>query len=226
MILTTPVVFKFGSIFPVGAYQALRKKTLNMMVLIAIGVLTAYIFSVFITFIGGETFFDAAAMLVTFVLFGHWMEMKSRRGTSDALRALFDLVPPQARVIRNGKEILLETSEVVIGDVMVLKPGDKIAVDGEVLTGETSIDESLVTGESIPVSKKERDRVIGGTINQTGSITFKATKIGSDTALAQIVKLVETASIPCPEIELNFSIWVGTTIFLFSVSSRIALLKG
>ena len=131
LILTTPVVFKFGSIFPVGAYQALRKKTLNMMVLIAIGVLTAYIFSVFITFIGGETFFDAAAMLVTFVLFGHWMEMKSRRGTSDALWALFDLVPPQARVIRNGKEILLETSEVVIGDVMVLKPGDKIAVDGE-----------------------------------------------------------------------------------------------
>ena len=193
LILTTPVVFKFGSIFPAGAFQALRKKTLNMMVLIAIGVLTAYIFSVFITFIGGETFFDAAAMLVTFVLFGHWMEMKSRRGTSDALRALFDLVPPQARVIRNGKEILLETSEVVIGDVMILKPGDKIAVDGEVLTGETSIDESLVTGESIPVSKKEGDRVIGGTINQTGSITFKATKIGSDTALAQIVKLVETA---------------------------------
>ena len=163
------------------------------MVLIAIGVLTAYIFSVFITFIGGETFFDAAAMLTTFVLFGHWMEMKSRRGTSDALRALFDLVPPQARVMRDGKEVLLPTAEVVIGDVMILKPGDKIAVDGEVLSGETSIDESLVTGESMPVLKKIGDRVIGGTINQTGSITFKATKIGSDTALAQIVKLVETA---------------------------------
>ncbi len=193
LILTTPIVFKFGSIFPIGAYQALRKKTLNMMVLIAIGVLTAYIFSVFITFIGGETFFDAAAMLTTFVLFGHWMEMKSRRGTSDALRALFDLVPPQARVMRDGKEVLLPTAEVVIGDVMILKPGDKIAVDGEVLSGETSIDESLVTGESMPVLKKIGDRVIGGTINQTGSITFKATKIGSDTALAQIVKLVETA---------------------------------
>ncbi len=192
-ILTTPIVFKFGSIFPIGAYQALRKKTLNMMVLIAVGVLTAYIFSVFITFIGGETFFDAAAMLTTFVLFGHWMEMKSRRGTSDALRALFNLVPPQARVIRDGKELLIATADVMIGDVMVLKPGDKAAVDGEVLTGETSIDESLVTGESIPVLKKIGDRVIGGTINQTGSITFKATKIGSDTALAQIVKLVETA---------------------------------
>jgi Cu2+-exporting ATPase len=193
LILTTPVVFKFGSIFPVGAYQALRKKTLNMMVLIAIGVLTAYIFSVFITFIGGETFFDAAAMLVTFVLFGHWMEMKSRRGTSDALRALFDLVPPQARVIRDGKEMLIPTSEVIIGDLIILKPGDKVAVDGEIMTGETSIDESLVTGESIPVLKKVGDRVIGGTINQTGSVSFKATKIGSDTALAQIVKLVETA---------------------------------
>jgi len=193
LILTTPIVFKFGSIFPIGAYQALRKRTLNMMVLIAIGVLTAYIFSVFITFIGGETFFDAAAMLTTFVLFGHWMEMKSRRGTSDALRALFNLVPPQARVIRDGKELLLATADVIIGDVMVLKPGDKAAVDGEVLTGETSIDESLVTGESIPVLKKMGDRVIGGTINQTGSITFKATKIGSDTALSQIVKLVETA---------------------------------
>ncbi|MEK7078610.1 MAG: copper-translocating P-type ATPase, partial [Patescibacteria group bacterium] len=193
LILTTPIVFKFGSIFPIGAYQALRKKTLNMMVLIAVGVLTAYIFSVFITFIGGETFFDAAAMLTTFVLFGHWMEMKSRRGTSDALRALFDLVPPQARVIRDGKELLLPTTEVVIGDVMILKPGDKIAVDGEVISGETSIDESLVTGESIPVLKKIDDKVIGGTINQTGSITYKATKIGSDTALAQIVKLVETA---------------------------------
>ena len=193
LILTTPIVFKFGSIFPIGAYQALQKKTLNMMVLIAVGVLTAYIFSVFITFIGGETFFDAAAMLTTFVLFGHWMEMKSRRGTSDALHALFNLVPPQARVIRDGKELLLATADVMIGDVMVLKPGDKAAVDGEVLTGETSIDESLVTGESIPVLKKTGDRVIGGTINQTGSITFKATKIGSDTALAQIVKLVETA---------------------------------
>lgn len=193
-LLTTPVVFKFGSIFPLGAWSALKKKTLNMMVLIAVGVFAAYLFSVFITvFIGGETFYEAAAMLVTFVLFGHWMEMKSRRGTSEALRALFDLVPPQARVIRDGKEVLVPTSEVVIGDTIILKPGDKVPVDGEVLEGETSIDESLVTGESIPVAKKVGDQVIGGSINQTGSLKFKATKVGSDTALAQIVKLVETA---------------------------------
>ena len=192
--LTTPVVFVWGSIFPIGAWKALKERTLNMMVLIATGVLAAYIFSVFITFfIGGETFFEAAALLVTFVLFGHWMEMKSRRGTSDALRALFDLVPPQAKVIRGGKEIVIPTSEVQIGDTVLLKPGDKAPVDGEVIEGETSIDESLVTGESMPVVKNIGDKVIGGSINQTGSIQFKATKVGSDTALAQIVKLVETA---------------------------------
>ncbi len=193
-LLTTPVVFKFGSIFPVGAWRALKNKTLNMMVLIATGVFAAYLFSVLITlFVGGETFFEAAALLVTFVLFGHWMEMKSRRGTSEALRALFDLVPPQARVIRDGKEVMLPTSEVNIGDILVLKPGDKVPVDGEVIEGETSIDESLVTGESLPVAKKVGDQVIGGSLNQSGSVKFKATKVGTDTALAQIVKMVETA---------------------------------
>jgi len=193
-LLTTPVVFKFGSIFITGAYQALKNKTLNMMVLIATGVLAAYVFSVVITlFMGGETFFDAAAMLVTFVLFGHWMEMKSRRGTSDALRALFNLVPPQTRVLKDGQEVLVPTAEVQVGDLIILKPGDKVPVDGEVTEGETAIDESLVTGESLPVTKKIGDEVIGGSINQSGSITFKAMKVGSDTALAQIVKLVETA---------------------------------
>ena len=194
LILTTIVVFRFGSIFPQGAYQALKQKTLNMMVLIAVGVFAAYLFSVFITiFIGGETFFEAAALLVTFVLFGHWMEMKSRKGTSDALRALFDLVPTQARVIRDGQEMTVPTSDVVIGDIVVLKPGDKVPVDGVVAEGETAIDESLVTGESIPVSKNIGDQVVGGSINQTGSVKFKATKVGTDTVLATIVKLVETA---------------------------------
>ena len=194
LLLATPVVFKFGSIFPIGAFHALKHKTLNMMVLIAVGVFSAYFFSIFITlFVGGETFFEAAALLVTFVLFGHWMEMKSRRGTSEALRALFDLVPPQARVLKNGKEMIVPTAQVHIGDTVLLKPGDKVPVDGEVIEGETSIDESLVTGESIPVSKKPGDQVIGGSINQSGSIQFRATKVGSDTALAQIVKLVEAA---------------------------------
>ena len=194
LILTTPVVFWTGSIFITGTYYSLKLRKLNMSVLIATGVLAAYIFSVLLTFtIGGETFYEAAALLVTFVLFGHWMEMRSRRGTSEALRALFDLVPPQATVIRNGNELTIPSAEIVKNDIVLIKPGNKIPVDGEVIEGETHIDESLVTGESIPVHKKISDKVTGGSINQQGSIKFKATKVGQDTVLAQIIKLVETA---------------------------------
>ncbi|MDO8512586.1 MAG: copper-translocating P-type ATPase [bacterium] len=193
-ILTTPIVFWAGSIFITGTYYSLKVRKLNMSVLISTGVLAAYIFSVVLTLLGGaETFYEAAALLVTFVLFGHWMEMKSRRGTSDSLRALFDLVPPQARVLRAGKEVMIQSAEIVEGDTVILKPGDKIPVDGEVTEGESSIDESLVTGESIPVTKKIGDKVIGGAINLTGAIKFKAVKVGSDTVLAQIIKMVETA---------------------------------
>jgi len=195
LILTTPVYFYCGWIFLYSSYIAIFKlKTLNMAVLIAVGISAAYIFSIALTILGSnDSFYEAAAMLTTFVLFGHWMEMKSRRGTTDALQALFDLVPPQARVIRNSIETLIPTSEVIVGDIVMLKPGDKIPVDGTIIEGETSIDESLVTGESIPVSKLKGDSVIGGSINTSGSIRFTATKIGVDTALGQIVKMVETA---------------------------------
>ena len=193
-ILTTPIVFWSGSIFITGTYYSLKNRKLNMSVLVSTGVLAAYLFSIVLTITGGEeTFYEAAALLVTFVLFGHWMEMKSRRGTSESLRALFDLVPPQARVLREGKEVIIPSAEVVVGDIVILKPGDKVPVDGEVMEGESSIDESLVTGESIPVTKKIADKVIGGSINQTGAIRFKALKVGGDTVLAQIIKMVETA---------------------------------
>lgn len=193
-VLTTPIVFFTGSIFITGTYYSLKAKKLNMAVLIATGVLAAYLFSVLLTVIGGsETFYEAAALLVTFVLFGHWMEMRSRRGTSDALRALFDLVPPQAKVIRGGKETVIPSAEIVHNDIVVLRPGDKAPVDGAITEGETSIDESLVTGESIPVIKKVGDKVVGGSVNQTGTVKFKATQVGSETVLAQIIKLVETA---------------------------------
>ena len=194
-ILTTPIVFWTGSIFITGTYYSLKARILNMSVLIATGVLAAYLFSVLLTLVrpGAETFYEAAALLVTFVLFGHWMEMKSRRGTSDALRALFDLVPPKARIIRDGQEIEVLTSEIAHGDIVVLRPGDKVPVDGEVAEGETSIDESLVTGESIPVEKKKGSRVVGGSVNQTGTVKFTATQVGSETVLAHIIKLVETA---------------------------------
>lgn len=193
-ILATPVVWWGGWIFISGAYRSLRHGALNMSVLIATGVLAAYSFSVAIT-IGdlGETFYEAAAMLVTFVLFGHWMEMKARRGTTDSLRALFDLVPPTATVIRIGAEVEVPTTEIVVGDLVRLRPGEKVAVDGVIESGETSIDESLVTGESLPVDKGSGDPVVGGAINRSGTVTYRATKIGADTALAQIVRLVEEA---------------------------------
>ncbi len=194
LILTTPVFFYGGWLFLYSSYFALKQKNLNMSVLIAVGISAAYIFSVILTLLGSEdSFYEAAAMLITFVLFGHWMEMKSRRGTTDALQALFNLVPPQARVMRDGTEVLVRTSEVRLGDIVILKPGDKVPVDGEVIEGMTSIDESLVTGESLPVAKNIGDVVIGGSINQSGSVQFRATKVGSDTALAQIVKMVELA---------------------------------
>ncbi len=193
LVLSTPVVFYSGWMFIAGAYQSLRRGMLNMSVLIATGVLAAYLFSLLITFIGGESFYEAAAMLVTFVLFGHWMEMRSRRGTNEALRALFDLVPPQATVLRGGQELTIPSSDVQVDDIVVLKPGDKVPVDGEVTEGETSIDEALVTGESVPLTKRPGDGVIAGSINRSGSVRFRATKVGADTTLAQIVKLVQHA---------------------------------
>ncbi|MBI3485546.1 copper-translocating P-type ATPase [Candidatus Daviesbacteria bacterium] len=193
-LLTTPVFFYAGWIFLYSTYKALQAKTLNMAVLIAVGITAAYGFSIVLTFLGSnDSYYEAAAMLITFVLFGHWMEMKSRRGTTDALAALFNLVPPQARILRNSREELVSTSEIKPGDILILKPGDKVPVDGEIIEGETSIDESLVTGESIPIEKKTGDFVIGGSINESGSVKFKATKVGQDTVLSQIVKMVELA---------------------------------
>jgi Cu2+-exporting ATPase len=193
-LLTTPVFFYSGWIFLYSSVKALQNRTLNMSVLIAVGITAAYSFSVLLTILqSSDSYYEAAALLVTFVLFGHWMEMRSRRGTTDALQALLQLVPSQARVVREGKETLVSTSELKVGDIIVLKPGDRVPVDGTIVDGETSIDESLVTGESLPVAKKKGDSVIGGSINQSGSVRFAATKVGEETALAQIVKLVEAA---------------------------------
>src|SRR3989449_8027866 len=193
-LLTTPVFFYSGWIFLYSSVKALQSRTLNMSVLIAVGISAAYSFSVLLTILqSANSYYEAAALLVTFVLFAHWMEMRSRCGTTDALQALLQLVPPQARVLRDGIEILIPTSQVQVGDIIILKPGDRVPVDGTIDEGDTAIDESLVTGESIPVAKKKEDNVIGGSINQSGSVRFEATKVGEETALAQIVKLVEAA---------------------------------
>jgi Cu2+-exporting ATPase len=141
-----------------------------------------------------ETSFDAAAMLVTFVLFGHWMEMRSRRGSSDALNALLKLAPSQANIIdADGSIHTKPVEQVQVGDLLLLRPGDKVPVDGKVVEGTSAVDESMITGESLPVEKTVDDEVIGGTVNGSGSLRFRATKVGSETALAQIVQLVQVA---------------------------------
>jgi P-type Cu2+ transporter len=192
-VLSAPVVWWAGWIFIGGAITSLRQRSLNMAVLVATGVLAAWLSSVLLTVVGRATFYDAATMLVTFVLFGHWLEMKSRKGTNESLRALFDIVPPKATVLRDGEEVELPTAKIVVGDRILLRPGDKVPVDGRIVSGDTTIDESLVTGESIPVSKSVGDEVVGGSVNRAGSVTIEATKIGAETALGQIIALVERA---------------------------------
>jgi len=194
LLLSLPVVLYASSIFFKGAVVALRAGTLDMMVLVAVAIGTAWVYSVAVTFfIEGDVFYEAAAMLASFVLLGHWFEMRARGGANDAIRALLDLAPPKATVLRNGEAVEVPTAEVVVGDVLLLRPGAKVPVDAEVLEGESEVDESTVTGESLPVHKGAGDRVVGGTINKNGTLRARAVAVGSDTALAQIVQLVQEA---------------------------------
>lgn len=180
--------------FLVAAYRALRNRVANMAVLVVLSVGTGYLFSVGSTFFyGGQQFYEASAILLVFILMGHWLEMRARAGASEAIRALMDLAPPKASVLRDGKELEVPTAEIVSGDIVVIKPGNKIPVDGTVLEGVSQVDESMLTGESMPVAKKVGDAVIGATINKSGTFQYRATKVGVDTALAQIVKLVQEA---------------------------------
>ena len=193
-LLATPAVAWGGQMFFVGAWRALRRRTLDMSVLVALSVGAGYLFSLAATFLfQGEVFYEAAVVLLAFILFGHWMEMRARAGASDAIRSLLDLAPPKATVIRNGQPIEVATSEVLLGDTVLIRPGDKIPVDGEIINGESTVDESMITGESLPVDKRSGDNVIGATINRMGTFRFRATKVGADTALAQIVHLVQVA---------------------------------
>ncbi|MEU8108345.1 heavy metal translocating P-type ATPase [Nonomuraea muscovyensis] len=194
MLLSLPVIFYSSWIFFDGAVRALRARTLDMMVLVAVAIGAGWLYSVYITLTGGgEVFYEAATVLAAFVLLGHWLEMRARGGANDAIRALLDLAPPKAVVIRDGEPVEIPTAEVAVGDVLLVRPGSKIAVDGEVVDGESEVDESMVTGESLPVHKSPGSAVIGATINKNGTLRVTATRIGSDTALAQIVKLVQQA---------------------------------
>jgi Cu2+-exporting ATPase len=181
--------------FFVSAWRALKKGVLGMAALIVLSVGTGYLFSVGSTFFfdGGGQFFEAVAVLLVFILLGHWLEMRARAGASSAIKALMDLTPAKANVIRNAVEIEVPTAEVLAGEIVVIRPGNKIPVDGTVESGESLVDESMLTGESMPVQKGPGATVIGATINKSGSFRYKATKVGADTALAQIVKLVQEA---------------------------------
>ena len=194
LLLSLPVVFWAGWIFFDGAARALRHRTLNMMVLVAVGIGAGWLYSLVVTLTGGgEVFYEAAAVLTTFVLLGHWFEMRARGGANDAIRTLLELAPAQAVVQRDGDWVDVDTSAVQVGDLLLVRPGAKVPVDGVVEDGVSEIDESMVTGESLPVAKQPGSEVIGASVNTTGSLRVRATKVGQETALAQIVAMVQQA---------------------------------
>jgi Cu2+-exporting ATPase len=180
--------------FFVSAWRALLKGKLTMATLIVLSVGTGYAFSVGATFFfESDQFFEAVSVLLVFILLGHWLEMRARAGASSAIKALMNLTPAKAFVLRKGAEVEVATAEVLVGDIVVIRPGNKLPVDGTVESGDSLVDESMLTGESMPVQKGPGSKVAGATINTSGTFHYKATKVGSDTALAQIVKLVQEA---------------------------------
>jgi Cu2+-exporting ATPase len=194
LILSLPVIGYSAWIFFDGAVRALRVRTLDMMVLVAVAIAAGWTYSVVVTLRGGgDVFYEASTVLCAFVLLGHWLEMRARGGANDAVRALLNLAPPQAVVVRNDEQVEVPTSEVRVGDLLLIKPGARVPVDAVVEDGTSEVDESVVTGESLPVSKAPAAALIGGSINKNGTLRARATRVGSDTALAQIVKLVQEA---------------------------------
>ncbi len=195
LIFTMPVMFWCGWQFFTGFWGALRARTANMDSLIAIGTGAAFLYSVFVTLgvIAGELYYEIVAILIMFVLLGKWLEARAKGKASEAIRSLMQLQAKTAIVVRNGQDVEVPVEQVVVGDVVRVKPGQKVPVDGTVLDGHSSVDESMVTGESMPVEKQIGDTVIGSTINSSGSFTFIATKVGSETLLAGIITLVEQA---------------------------------
>ena len=201
-VLTTVVVFWVGSRFMVGAYKAARQRTTDMNTLVAVGALSAYLYSTAVTFLphafvpegfSPHVYFDGASMIVTLILLGRFLEARAKGRTSEAIKRLMGLKPKTARVLRDGVEIDVPADMVKTGDTVQVRPGELIATDGVVASGASSVDESMLTGESIPVDKAAGSQVFGATMNKTGSFTFTATKVGAETALAQIIRMVEEA---------------------------------
>ncbi len=202
LVLTTPILVWCGQSFFLGGWKAVRRGTADMNTLVALGTGTAYLYSLVVTLFPGlltaqglaaQVYYEAAAVVITLILLGRWLESRARGKTKAAIQKLMGLQAKTARVIRRGEEQDLPIQQVVVGDMIVVRPGEKIPVDGVVLGGRSVVDESMVTGESIPVTKQEGDEVIGATLNKTGSFQFLAKRVGKDTMLAQIVKLVQQA---------------------------------
>lgn len=235
--LTIPVQFILGAGFYKGMWSSLRMKTFNMDSLIAIGTSTAFIYSVvnFVFYaitnnsllgVGGEKipelYFETAAFLITFVLLGKWLESKAKGQTSDAVRKLMDMQAKTARVIRDGKTTDILIGDVVEGDIVVVRPGEKVPVDGIIVNGGSAVDESMLTGESIPVEKRPGDKVIGATVNKNGSFEFRTTNVGSETVLAQIIRLVEEAQgsrAPIQAFADRISAWFVPAVILTAITT-------
>ena len=199
-IIVTPVQFIGGWTFYVGAYEAIKKRTANMDLLIAVGTLAAYIYSSVVLFFPGlfpvkerDVYFEVSAVIIAFVLLGKFMEEAIKKRSSASVRKLLDLRPSMARVERNGVELEIQAKDIVVNDILIVKPGEKIPTDAIIIDGASAVDEKMITGESIPVDKKTGDEVIGATVNKQGLLKIKATKVGAETALSQIVHIVEEA---------------------------------
>ncbi|MFN8459836.1 MAG: heavy metal translocating P-type ATPase, partial [Anaerolineae bacterium] len=194
-LLATPVQFYTGWDYYVGGFKALRNGSANMDVLVALGSSVAYFYSVAITggLLGGHVFFETSAAIITLIKVGKLLEARAKGKTSEAIKALMGLQAKTARVERNGVEVDIPTDQVMVGDTVIVRPGEKIPTDGVVVSGQSAVDEALLTGESLPVDKKVGDSVIGATLNKQGLLKVEATKVGRDTALAQIIRLVEEA---------------------------------
>jgi P-type Cu+ transporter len=203
LILTTPVLFWCGNSFFTGAYKSVKRKNPDMNTLISLGTGTAYLYSLIVTILNIKThvYYETSAVVITLILLGKMLENRAKGKTSAAITKLMGLQAKNARVIRNNQELDIPIDQVIVKDIIVVRPGEKIPVDGEVIEGVSTIDESMITGESIPVIKKVGDEVIGATINQTGTFKFMASKVGKDTLLSQIVKMVETAQNNKPPIQ-------------------------
>src|SRR5215203_10553 len=200
LLLATPVQFWAGWRFYRGAWGALKHWQANMNTLVVMGTSAAYLYSAVATLAPGlfaagraDVYFDTSALIITLILLGRLLEARAKGRTNEAIKRLAGLQAKTARVVRSGEEVDVPVEDVVVGDVVVVRPGEKVPVDGHVVSGTSAIDESMITGESIPVTKRERDEVIGATMNTSGSFRFKATKVGRDTALAQIMRMVEEA---------------------------------